>query len=111
MRASRRRGGRCDGGGGGGCRLAWSRARERNNGRLRGVREATRIAVADVDDVREDIERAAAIRPAFSAGGNVIISFGGEAGGELAQTCTSVSSLTAAYKTLSDEASRKEYAR
>ncbi|WP_051055082.1 MULTISPECIES: glycosyl hydrolase family 18 protein [Kitasatospora] len=32
-----------------------------------------------------------------SAGGNVIISFGGAAGGELAQTCTSVSSLTAAY--------------
>ena len=32
-----------------------------------------------------------------SAGGNVIISFGGESGGELAQTCTSVSSLTAAY--------------
>ena len=30
-------------------------------------------------------------------GGNVIISFGGAAGGELAQTCTSVSSLTAAY--------------
>jgi chitinase len=32
-----------------------------------------------------------------SAGGNVIISFGGESGGELAQTCTSVPSLTAAY--------------
>ena len=32
-----------------------------------------------------------------NAGGNVIISFGGEAGGELAQTCTSVSSLEAAY--------------
>jgi chitinase len=32
-----------------------------------------------------------------SAGGNVIISFGGESGGELAQTCTSVSALTAAY--------------
>jgi chitinase len=32
-----------------------------------------------------------------SAGGNVIISSGGESGGELAQTCTSVSSLTAAY--------------
>ncbi|HWG26325.1 ricin-type beta-trefoil lectin domain protein [Actinospica sp.] len=30
-------------------------------------------------------------------GGNVIISFGGAAGGEVAQTCTSVSSLTAAY--------------
>ena len=37
-----------------------------------------------------------------SAGGNVIISFGGEAGGELAQTCTSVSSLTAAYKKVVD---------
>ena len=32
-----------------------------------------------------------------AAGGNVIISFGGESGGELAQTCTSVNSLTAAY--------------
>jgi chitinase len=32
-----------------------------------------------------------------SAGGTVLISFGGESGGELAQTCTSVSSLTAAY--------------
>jgi chitinase len=32
-----------------------------------------------------------------AAGGNVIISFGGEAGGEVAQTCTSVSALTAAY--------------
>jgi chitinase len=32
-----------------------------------------------------------------SAGGNVIISFGGAAGGELAETCTSVSSLQAAY--------------
>src|SRR5579875_2859181 len=32
-----------------------------------------------------------------NAGGNVIISFGGADGGELAQTCTSVSSLTAAY--------------
>jgi chitinase len=32
-----------------------------------------------------------------AAGGNVIISFGGESGGEIAQTCTSVSSLTAAY--------------
>ena len=31
------------------------------------------------------------------AGGNVIPSFGGESGGELAQTCTSVSSLEAAY--------------
>ncbi len=37
-----------------------------------------------------------------SAGGNVIISFGGEAGGELAQTCTSVSNLTAAYKKVVD---------
>jgi chitinase len=33
-----------------------------------------------------------------SAGGNVIISFGGAAGGELAQTCTNVSQLTAAYQ-------------
>jgi chitinase len=32
-----------------------------------------------------------------SAGGNVIISFGGAEGGELAQTCTNQSSLTAAY--------------
>ncbi|WP_035853769.1 chitinase, partial [Kitasatospora azatica] len=32
-----------------------------------------------------------------AAGGDVIISFGGEAGGELAQTCTSVANLTAAY--------------
>ena len=32
-----------------------------------------------------------------SAGGDVIISFGGASGGELAQTCTSVSDLTAAY--------------
>jgi chitinase len=32
-----------------------------------------------------------------SAGGNVLISFGGAAGGELAQTCTSVSKLEAAY--------------
>jgi chitinase len=32
-----------------------------------------------------------------AAGGNVIVSFGGAQGGELAQTCTSVSSLTAAY--------------
>ena len=32
-----------------------------------------------------------------SAGGDVIISFGGAEGGELAQTCTSVSDLTAAY--------------
>src|ERR1700727_2513486 len=33
-----------------------------------------------------------------SSGGNVIISFGGESGGELAQTCTNVSQLTAAYQ-------------
>jgi len=33
-----------------------------------------------------------------NAGGNVIISFGGESGGELAQTCTNVSQLTAAYQ-------------
>ena len=32
-----------------------------------------------------------------NAGGNVIPSFGGAEGGELAQTCTNVSSLTAAY--------------
>jgi chitinase len=32
-----------------------------------------------------------------AAGGNVLISFGGASGGELAQTCTSVSSLEAAY--------------
>jgi chitinase len=32
-----------------------------------------------------------------SAGGNVIVSFGGAAGGELAQTCTDVNSLEAAY--------------
>jgi chitinase len=32
-----------------------------------------------------------------NAGGNVIPSFGGAEGGELAQTCTDVSSLTAAY--------------
>ena len=37
------------------------------------------------------------IKSLQSAGGNVIISFGGAAGGELAQKCTSVSSLTAAY--------------
>jgi chitinase len=33
-----------------------------------------------------------------AAGGNVIISFGGASGGELAETCTSVTSLTAAYR-------------
>ncbi len=32
-----------------------------------------------------------------AAGGNVAISFGGASGGELAQTCTNTSSLTAAY--------------
>src|SRR6202000_621046 len=32
-----------------------------------------------------------------AAGGNVIISFGGESGGEVGETCTSVNSLTAAY--------------
>jgi chitinase len=32
-----------------------------------------------------------------AAGGNVAISFGGASGGELAQTCTTTSSLTAAY--------------
>jgi chitinase len=32
-----------------------------------------------------------------SAGGNVAVSFGGAEGGELAQTCTSTTSLTAAY--------------
>ncbi|WP_037568839.1 ricin-type beta-trefoil lectin domain protein [Phaeacidiphilus oryzae] len=37
-----------------------------------------------------------------SSGGNVIVSFGGASGGELAQTCTSVSSLTAAYKNVVD---------
>jgi chitinase len=35
-----------------------------------------------------------------SAGGDVIISFGGASGGELAQTCTDVPSLTAAYKNI-----------
>ncbi len=40
---------------------------------------------------------AAQINSLTAAGGNVIISFGGESGGEVAQTCTSVSSLTAAY--------------
>jgi chitinase len=33
-----------------------------------------------------------------SSGGNVIISFGGASGGEIAQTCTNVSQLTAAYQ-------------
>jgi ricin-type beta-trefoil lectin protein len=37
-----------------------------------------------------------------SAGGDVIISFGGAQGGELAQTCTNVGSLTAAYKNIVD---------
>ena len=35
-----------------------------------------------------------------SSGGDVIISFGGAQGGELAQTCTDVPSLTAAYKNI-----------
>jgi chitinase len=35
-----------------------------------------------------------------NAGGNVAISFGGASGGELAQTCTSVTSLTAAYQNI-----------
>jgi len=37
-----------------------------------------------------------------SGGGNVIISFGGAGSNELAQTCTSVTSLTAAYKKVVD---------
>ncbi|MEY9891812.1 chitinase [Catenulispora sp. MAP5-51] len=37
-----------------------------------------------------------------AAGGDVIVSFGGAQGGELAQTCTNVSSLTAAYKNIVD---------
>jgi chitinase len=37
------------------------------------------------------------IRSLQAAGGNVAISFGGAAGGEVAQTCTNTSSLTAAY--------------
>ncbi|GAA1910067.1 chitinase [Streptantibioticus ferralitis] len=40
---------------------------------------------------------ASQVKSLKAAGGDVIISFGGEAGGELAQTCTSVSRLTAAY--------------
>src|SRR5207253_1435440 len=43
---------------------------------------------------------AAQISALQSAGGNVIISFGGAAGGELAQTCTNVSQLTGAYPNL-----------
>jgi hypothetical protein len=39
----------------------------------------------------------AQIKALQQAGGDVIISFGGAAGGELAQTCTSVASLQAAY--------------
>jgi hypothetical protein len=35
-----------------------------------------------------------------SAGGRVAISFGGASGGELAETCTSVSSLAAAYESV-----------
>ena len=42
------------------------------------------------------------IRDLQSAGGNVIISFGGAEGGELAQTCTSVPDLTAAYANIVD---------
>src|SRR5580658_7056050 len=41
---------------------------------------------------------AAQISAIQNSGGNVIISFGGESGGELAQTCTNVSQLTAAYQ-------------
>jgi chitinase len=41
---------------------------------------------------------AAQISAVQSSGGNVIVSFGGAAGGELAQTCTNVSQLTAAYQ-------------
>ena len=41
---------------------------------------------------------AAQISAIQAAGGNVIISFGGESGGELAQTCTNVSQLAAAYQ-------------
>jgi chitinase len=37
-----------------------------------------------------------------AAGGNVIVSFGGAEGGELAQTCTSTTSLTAAYANVVD---------
>jgi chitinase len=37
-----------------------------------------------------------------AAGGTAIVSFGGAEGGELAQTCTSVSSLTAAYANVVD---------
>src|ERR1700727_3461654 len=33
-----------------------------------------------------------------ASGGNVIISFGGESGGELAQTCTNASQITPAYR-------------
>ncbi len=40
---------------------------------------------------------ASQIRSLQAAGGNVAISFGGAAGGEVAQTCTNTSSLTAAY--------------
>jgi chitinase len=41
---------------------------------------------------------AAQISAIQGSGGNVIISSGGAAGGELAQTCTNVSQLTAAYQ-------------
>jgi chitinase len=37
------------------------------------------------------------IKALQAAGGNVIVSFGGAEGGELAQTCTNTTSLTAAY--------------
>jgi chitinase len=40
------------------------------------------------------------IKAVKDAGGDVIISFGGASGGELAQTCTSVAKLTAAYKNI-----------
>jgi ricin-type beta-trefoil lectin protein/glycosyl hydrolase family 18 (putative chitinase) len=50
----------------------------------------------------DDGSSVGAFAPQISAiqasGGNVIISFGGESGGELAQTCTNVSQLTAAYQ-------------
>ena len=41
---------------------------------------------------------ASQIKTLRAAGGDAIISFGGASGGELAETCTSVSSLTAAYE-------------
>ncbi|QUQ66729.1 glycosyl hydrolase family 18 protein [Kutzneria sp. CA-103260] len=42
------------------------------------------------------------IKDLQSVGGDVIISFGGAEGGELAQTCTSVPDLTAAYANIVD---------